>query len=72
MARTHALYSHHQYQTLTGDAGPVTGGVGVEGSGLVRWVSCRIRYYISSIYRYICSGKCMRLVIVAPPIVMGA
>ena len=63
-----ACPSHHQCQTLAGHAGPVTG---VEGSGLLRLVSCRIRVsWVSFMYRYVVV-MCM-LVIVAPLIVMGA
>ena len=44
--------------------------LGVEGSGLVRWVGCRIRVsWVSFMCRYVVV-MCM-LVIVAPSIVMG-
>ena len=63
--------SHQQCQTLAGDAGPVTGGGGLRVSKmgklqdmgkLVSWVSFMCRYVVVM----------YMLVIVAPPIVMGA
>ena len=59
-----ACPSHHQCQTLTGDAGPVTGG----GSGLVRWVIISFRIRVSFMYTVVI---CMLyIVIVAPPIIV--
>ena len=55
-----ACPSHNQCQTLAGLS------LGVGGSGLVRWVSCRVRVsWVSFMV------MCM-LAIVAPPIVVGA
>ena len=61
-----ACPSHHRCQTWLEMQGLSQG---VEGSGLVRWVSCRIRVgWVCFMYTVV---MCM-LVIVAPPIVVGA
>ena len=73
MAKTHALVidtcpSHHQCQTLAGDAGPVTGGGGLMDS---RTDKLQDRY-ISWVgfHGQVCSGNVHASV--APPIAMGA
>ena len=55
--------SHHQCQTLAGDAGPVTGGGGLRVSKMGK-----LHNKVSFMYTVV---MCM-LVIVAPPIVVGA
>ena len=68
-----ACPSHHQCQTLTGDAGPVTGGGGLRVSkmGKLQDKGKLGKLRVSFMYRYVVVIKMCMLVIVAPPIVMG-
>ena len=61
--------SHHQCQTLAGDAGPVTGGGGLRVSKMGKLQD--MGKLVSFMYRYMYVVVMCMLVIVAPPIVMG-